>query len=76
MPEGRINFTQCPDTNGKKPHYKGYLIIGDEVHEFAVWPAKTGNGYSGMYKPKGERQAPPVPAAPPQYVPDDSEIPF
>lgn len=56
MPEGKINFTQCQDTNGKKPHYKGFLTIGDEVHEFAVWPAKTGNGWSGRYKPKSSEE--------------------
>lgn len=57
MSEGRINFTQCQDTNGKKPHFKGFLTIGDEVHQFAVWPAKTGNGWSGTYKPKTVAEA-------------------
>lgn len=55
--EGRINFTGSETQDGKRPCFKGFLTIGDEVHEFAVWPAKSGNGWSGTYKPKGEKGA-------------------
>jgi len=48
--EGKINFYACSDTTGNKPHFKGFIEIGSEVCEFAVWPAKSGKGYSGRYK--------------------------
>lgn len=78
--EGKINFTQCSDTSGKKPHFKGYITIGDEVHEFAVWAAKNGNGWSGTYKPKRqfEAKAEPEPVKPAKIQDDldDNSIPF
>lgn len=58
--EGKINFFECRDKTGKKPHYKGFVEIGGEEHELAVWPAKSGNGWSGKYKPKRPNQAAPV----------------
>jgi hypothetical protein len=75
---GKINFTQCQDTSGKKPHFKGFITIGSEVHEFAVWPAKNGNGWSGTHKPKSlqlppetERQLDELKASA-----NEAEIPF
>jgi hypothetical protein len=54
--EGKINFFANEHEGTTRPHYKGYLEIEVDgvgvVHEFAVWPAKTGNGWSGRYKPK------------------------
>jgi len=76
--EGRINFFECDDKSGKRPHYKGYVTIGEEVHEFAVWPAKSGKGYSGSYKPKQQKQTEtPMLAENHQHPPlDDDEIVF
>lgn len=87
MAEGKINFTESQDKSGKKPHFKGFITIADQVHEFAVWPAKTGNGWSGTYKPKGQQYVKPETVAPEtretldkmyQAVqqPLDDEIPF
>lgn len=82
MSEGKINFYQCDDTSGNKPHYRGYVEIDGVVHELAVWPAKNGKGFSGQYRPKGERGAVNAQAASPQAatpvsdVVDDDLIPF
>ena len=69
--EGNIALFEVRDKSGNKPHYKGFLKIGGEDHEFAVWPSKSGNGFSGRYKPKpeGEKKAPP-------RVPLDDDLPF
>jgi hypothetical protein len=58
---GKINLFQCSDTSDKKPHYKGFISIDGVDHEFAVWPASTGNGWSGTYKPKQEYKKPEEP---------------
>lgn len=71
--EGRIALFET-DKEGKKPHFRGFITINDEEHEFAVWPSASGNGYSGKYKPKTARLArTPEPAKP---AADESEIPF
>lgn len=74
--EGRISLFECQDKSGKRPHYKGYISINGEDHEFAVWPAKNGGkGFSGGYKPKQQRQEQAQQPAPePQELGD--EIPF
>lgn len=51
----RINFKACEDTSNNKPHFKGFISVGDKVYEFGAWPAKNGNGFSGKVRPKGER---------------------
>lgn len=53
--EGFIDIFECEDKSGKKPHFKGYIKINGENHEFAVWPSQKHRGYSGKYKPKVER---------------------
>ena len=35
-----------------RPHYKGYLKIDGAEHEFALWPSKSGKGFTGRAKPK------------------------
>jgi hypothetical protein len=52
MANGKINIFQPDNTTGNRPHWKGYITIDDVVHELAMWPAKSGKGYSGTYKPK------------------------
>lgn len=54
--EGKLNFREQEDKSGKKPHFKGFITIDGEEHEFAAWPAKNGNGFSGNFKPKQERE--------------------
>lgn len=75
--EGRIALFET-DKEGKKPHFKGYITIAGEEHEFAVWPAKSGKGYSGNYKLKQQRQvdAPPLPQDHQASPLDDDEIQF
>lgn len=62
MAEGKITLFQSEDTTGNKPHYNGYIDIDGVAHQFAVWPARSGNGFSGKYKPKGETQQSQIPA--------------
>lgn len=62
--EGKINFYACDDISNNKPSHRGFVEIGGVVHEFAVWPAKSGKGWSGKYKPKGEK--------PKQHAGDDN----
>lgn len=57
MAEGKINIFECDDKTNNKPHFKGYITIDDVVHQVAMWPAKTGRGFSGTYKPKQENPA-------------------
>ncbi len=64
--EGKINFYACDDTTGNKPHFKGFIEIGGEVCEFAAWPAKSGKGFSGRYKPKNK----------PAEKPPETDMPF
>lgn len=71
--EGRIALFET-DKEGKKPHYKGYITIAGEEHEFAVWPAQSGKGYSGKYKSKTNRQSEAPPPAQPASL--DDEIMF
>lgn len=73
--EGKINLFEAKDKSGKRPHFKGFISINGEDHEFAVWPAKNGNGYSGGYKPKQQRQEA-APSHDHQAQPLDDEIPF
>lgn len=53
--EGKISLFEQTDKSGKRPHFKGYLTIDGQDHEYALWPAKSGNGFSGQYRPKGVR---------------------
>lgn len=71
MLEGKINFYASEDTSNNKPHFKGFIDIGGKVHEFAVWPAKNGKGWSGRYKEK----APLVAKEPPKEAADEP-LPF
>lgn len=51
--EGYLNLFANSDTSNNKPHFKGFLKIDGVEHEFALWPSKSGKGFSGKYKPKG-----------------------
>lgn len=72
--EGRIALFPSDDTSGRKPHYKGFIDIGGESHEFALWPAKSGKGFSGIYKSKTEKNKPTETQS--QILPPEDKIPF
>lgn len=65
MAEGKINMQECADKTGKKPHYRGFITIDGVDHVYALWPASSGNGFSGKYKPKEEK---PASGAKPEWV--------
>lgn len=52
--EGKIALFENRGASGKQPAYRGFLEIDGQSHEFALWPARSGNGWSGSYKPKSE----------------------
>lgn len=52
MAEGRITIIPCEDTNNNRPHFKGFFDVGGVTYQFAVWPSRSGKGYSGKFKPK------------------------
>lgn len=73
--EGFIDLYESTDKTGNKPHYRGFLKINGEKHEFALWPAKEGRkGFSGKYKPHVEREKTEETAQPEKR--QSSEIPF
>ena len=38
--------------NDKAPDYKGSFTLENKEYNFALWPAKSGNGYSGKIQPR------------------------
>lgn len=50
----RINISENESDNPKAPVFKGYATVGGKVYKVALWPAKTGKGYSGKLEPKEE----------------------
>jgi hypothetical protein len=65
--EGYINLFETDDKLGNKPHFKGYVKIDGVDHEFALWPSRTGKGFSGKYRPK---------TTAPKTEANDDAIPF
>lgn len=83
MPEGYISIFQVTDTSNNRPHFKGFIKIDGVDHDFAVWPSRTGKGYTGKYKPKQAQAKPETPPPTPEEIMqhavkeiDAGEIPF
>lgn len=76
--EGFIDLFVQDNTEGKKPHFKGFIKINGERFEFACWPAKSGKRgvYSGKVKPAQERNQAPQEQSPGGYLGLDDDIPF
>ncbi|CAB5212817.1 hypothetical protein UFOVP191_26 [uncultured Caudovirales phage] len=71
-------FDSTP-AEGNRPHYKGFLKIDGVEHEFALWPSKSGKGFTGRAKLKGDKpQAPIIKAndVESHLAALDDEIPF
>lgn len=74
MAEGKVVLFMNDDRENNRPHFKGFIEIDGVEHEFAVWPSRSGNGYSGKYKPKAAKEAAKAEDKP--VYSSDPDIPF
>lgn len=59
MSKGKINMQECEDKTNKRPHFKGFVTLADgSEFTYALWPARSGNGFSGTIEPKQDKPQP------------------